>query len=187
MIEVTSGSITIDGIDIGSIPRSTLCERILCVPQSPELFPGSIRENLDPFSKCTDEEIIGVLQTVGLWTVIETRGGLSADASTPLSAGERQVFALAFAPLRRKSLQKEGGILVLDEFSASVDVETERKIMGVVREHFHGWTVLSVSHRLDTIKDCDLVVVMGAGKVIEVGEPGSLRSVNFEGIGGAEV
>ncbi|KAE9364281.1 P-loop containing nucleoside triphosphate hydrolase protein [Stipitochalara longipes BDJ] len=167
MIEITGGSITIDRIDIRSISRSTLRERILCVPQSPELFPGSIRENLDHFSKFTDEVVIKVLEMVGLRTTIEARGGLSADASISLSA----------------DLQREGGILALEEFSASVDVETERKIMGLVRERFSGWTVLSVAHRLETIEDCDLVVVMDAGKVVGVGEPGSLRTINFGEVG----
>lgn len=178
MVEITAGNITIDGIDISSIPRSTLRERILCIPQSPELFPGSVRENLDPLGQCEDENIIGVLEAVGLWNVIKARGGLSTEGSTPLSAGERQIFALAYALLRRQSLRRTGGILVLDEFSASVDVETERKILDIVKETFKGWTVLSVAHRLETIKDCDLVVVMNAGRIEEVGEPEVLETVH---------
>ena len=179
MIETTSGSIMIDGIDISTIPRSTLRERILCVPQSPEMFPGTIRENLDPFNKHSDENITSVLQRVGLWPVIEARGGLEADASTPLSAGEQQVFALAYALLRRAGLGGDGGILVLDEFSASVDIETERSIMKIVETEFSSWTVVSVAHRLETIKDYDLVLVMDSGRVVEMGRPDGLTTVRF--------
>lgn len=181
MIEVTGGSIMIDGIDVCTIPRSTLRERILCVPQSPELFPGLLKENMDPFGYFSDDTILRVLNLVGLWAVVEARGGLLADASIPFSAGERQLLALACALLRRETLRMQAGILVLDEFSASVDVETESKIMGVVSEQFSGWSVLSVAHRLRTIQDCNMVVVMDAGRIVEVGRPSSLQTVHFHG------
>ncbi|KAF2464637.1 uncharacterized protein BDR25DRAFT_361471 [Lindgomyces ingoldianus] len=97
----------------------------------------------ESYAKGTDETIITVLETVGLWTTIEARGDLCADASIPLSAGERQVFALAYALLLRKSLQREGGILVLDEVFRAPSRTSSRRL-------------------------------------IEAGEPGSLRTVNFD-------
>jgi ABC-type multidrug transport system fused ATPase/permease subunit len=121
------------------------------------------------------------LKRVELWTLIESRGGLAAEADqTPLSHGERQLFGLACALLRRQKGRNSagtGGILVLDEVSASVDAETELRISRIVREQFAGWTGLSVAHRLSTIRESDLVIVMDSGRAIEFGKPADLEGI----------
>jgi ATP-binding cassette subfamily C (CFTR/MRP) protein 1 len=181
LIEITSGVLSIDDVDIRNLNRNTLRSRLVAVPQSPELFPGTLRSNLDPESYFTDDVIIAELQRVELWTLIQSRGGLRAEADqTPLSHGERQLFALACALLRRQTLRysaETGGILILDEVSAPVDVETELRISRIVREQFAGWTVLSVAHRLSTIRESDLVIVMDSGRAIEFGKLADLEGI----------
>lgn len=98
-----------------------------------------------------------------------------------LSAGQRQLFSLGRALLRRcirarnsSSGGLDGGILLLDEVSASVDIETEGVMQKVIAEKFAGYTVIAVTHRLDMAMDYDRVVVMDKGRIVEVGNPKTL-------------
>jgi len=178
---ITSGSVTIDGVDLRTLNPNTLRSRLIAIPQSPELLCGTIRTNLDPTAQLPDAALIAALERVELWPAIQARGGLAAEADqTPFSHGERQLFGLAAALLRRRTLGRAagaGGVVALDEISASVDVDTESRILRVVREEFAGWTMVSVAHRLRTIRDCDLVVVMDDGRIVEVGRPRELELV----------
>jgi ABC-type multidrug transport system fused ATPase/permease subunit len=125
LAEITSGSLTIDNVDVSTLRCSTLRERLVAIPQTPELFPGTLRSNLDPLEQCSDAEIEEALRKVELGEVVEARGGLGAEAGkTPLSHGEHQLFGLACALLRRRGggdagligrtgRNRSGGILVL--------------------------------------------------------------------------
>ncbi|XXG97918.1 hypothetical protein Hte_004234 [Hypoxylon texense] len=185
--------ILIDGIPLDKIDRATLRQRIIAVPQDPVFLPDgtSFQANLDPFSSSTEKECRAVLETVNLWGFIDQRGGLSAGMSgDTLSGGQRQLFNLARAILRRrtrtKQLQAEfgesgvvtGGILLLDEVSSSVDQDTDKAMQNIIRDEFEGYTIIMVSHRLDMVLGFDTVVVMDKGSIVETGRPQLLVETN---------
>jgi ATP-binding cassette, subfamily C (CFTR/MRP), member 1 len=179
MLSTTNGSIVIDGVDIATLPVQLVRERITAIPQAAFLLNNSsIRANIDPMSQATDGAIEDSLKQVGLWDVLIASfpsSNNSLDIDTPinlaqtLSQGQTQLFCLA-----RALLHPPTSIVVMDEVSASVDVQTEQRMQAVMKERFAGKTLLVVAHRLATIRDFDRVAVMDAGRIVEVGEPGAL-------------
>ena len=168
-IDIAAGSISIDGVDLSTLPRTTIRHHLTVVPQSPIHIPGSVRQNIDPLSQATDLEITFALQRVRLNDILQERGDLSAEfLPDSLSKGQGQLLALARALLQKNK------IILLDEATSSVDAETDRVVKEVVREGFKGCTVITVAHRPATILDSDIVVVLENGKVVEVGEPEEL-------------
>jgi ABC-type multidrug transport system fused ATPase/permease subunit len=135
-----------------------------------------VRDNLDPESNVqSDDLLIDVLRKASIWSVIEPRGGLDAKgADLGLSAGQQQLFCIARAMLSRHK------VVLLDEATSSVDRATDEEIRRLVREEMEGKTVVEVAHRLEILKDFDLVVVMGEGKILEVGNPAILLSRESE-------
>jgi ABC-type multidrug transport system fused ATPase/permease subunit len=169
MIELQSGSITIDGIVLKTIPRQEVRSRLIAIPQDPFLLPGTARLNASPDETVADNQIIKALEKVGLWEHVQKRGGLDTDIDIlALSHGQQQLFCLARAMLR------PGNILVLDEATSNVDWGTDEVMQRVIREEFANKTIITVAHRLRTILDSDLVVVLGEGRILEAGHPGEL-------------
>ncbi|KAF3103528.1 hypothetical protein TWF102_003714 [Orbilia oligospora] len=178
LLEVQGGSITIDGIDVTDVPINTLRGRLNVLSQEPFFLAGTVRENLgyaivsdEDNDNLQDEDMLEVLDRVGLKEkVLGWEGGLNAefDPEGSLSHGERQLFCLARAML------KKSNIVVLDEFTSSVDIETDNKMQKILRDQFAGKTVLTVAHRLNTIVDYDRVVVLDKGIILESGRPGDL-------------
>jgi ATP-binding cassette subfamily C (CFTR/MRP) protein 1 len=171
LVELSSGHIEIDGVDIGKIGLESLRTRITLIPQDPVIFGGSVRYNLDPFATSTDEAIWKVLSLVNLAAKVRSMDGqldfiLSEGES--LSVGERQLLCVARALLRQTS------ILILDEATASVDIESDNLIQQVIATQFQGATVLAIAHRLSTIMDFDRILVMDNGSVAEFGVPHEL-------------
>lgn len=165
------------------IDRAVLRQRIIAVPQEAVFLPdgSSFELNLDPFAVSSDLECKLVLETVGLWSFVTERGGLSAGMSPDtLSQGQKQLFSLARAVLRRRIRSRSiakgqvRGILFLDEISSSVDVDTDRAMHECIKSEFEGYTIVMVSHRLDMVMDFDRVVVMDRGAVVEAGAPRAL-------------
>lgn len=151
----------------------------------------SFQANLDPFNSSAEEECRAVLETVNLWDFVDQRGGLGAGMTgDTLSGGQRQLFNLARAILRRRTrsrqLQAEfgersvaaGGILLLDEVSSSVDQGTDKAMQNIIRDEFEGYTIVMVSHRLDMVLGFDTVVVMDKGSIVETGRPQLLVETN---------
>lgn len=171
------GRIVIDGLDILTLSLRDVRNRISIIPQDPVLFSGTVRQNLDPFVKYSDERIWEALQESNLqMTVKEMDGMLYAHVSeggSNLSVGQRQLLCLARALLRKNK------ILVCDEATANVDHETDELIRKTIKDKFHHCTILTVAHRLNTIIDMDRVMVMEAGQVVEFDEPYNLlRNTN---------
>jgi ABC-type multidrug transport system fused ATPase/permease subunit len=173
----TADNATIDDIPLRCLDRVALRQRIIAVPQEAVFLPdgSTFKTNLDPLNISTAVDCEEVLVAVGLWNFVLERGGLDAGMNSgTLSSGQRQLFSVGRALLRqriRARQQVRGGVLLLDEVSSSVDVETERIMQEIIRTEFEGYTVIAVSHRLDMIMDFDRVIVMDTGKIVEVGIP----------------
>lgn len=168
----TASNATIDNTPLHRIKRVALRQRIVAVPQEAVFLPDSstFQTNLDPSDVSTSEECETVLAAVSLWNFVLERGGLNAGMSAvTLSAGQRHLMSVGRALLRRRIRARysdltngasEGGILLLDEVSSSVDPETERVIQGIIRAEFEDYTVIAVSHRLDMMMDFEKVIVI---------------------------
>ncbi|KAF3676906.1 DNA-binding protein GT-1 [Capsicum annuum] len=172
VVEPSEGCILVDGIDISKIGLQDLRSKLSMIPQDPTLFDGTIRTNLDPLLQHTDQEIWEVLQKCHLADIVKQDIRL-LDAPVEedgenLSVGQRQIVCLA-----RVLLQKRR-ILVLDEATASVDTETDNVIQKTIREETNGCTVITVAHRIPTVIDNDLVLVLAEGKILEFDTPNQL-------------
>jgi ATP-binding cassette subfamily C (CFTR/MRP) protein 1 len=170
MLELAPGSIvTIDGIDISTLPRQLVRERLNAIPQEPFFMKGSIRSNADPYQMHSDADIVRAIQKVRLWPLVLAKGGLDAPLDAEFfSHGQRQLFCLARALLRRSK------VVVLDEVTSSVDKVSDELMQRVIREEFEGCTILAVAHRLDTILDFDRIALLSGGELVEMDEPGQL-------------
>jgi ATP-binding cassette subfamily C (CFTR/MRP) protein 1 len=128
-----------------------------------------MRENIDPLQKRNVDDINSSLEKVGLASLVAGRGGIETNmADIGLSQGELQLFAVARALLRPSK------ILVVDEMTSSMDPLSEKGILDLVQTEFEGSTILAVAHRLATIVDFDMIVVLEAGRLVESGHPQEL-------------
>ena len=178
MVEIERGRILFDGEDLAQLCLSDVRGRehgMAIIPQDPFLAGATVRECLDPFGNFDDNSIREALIAVQLKRT-ENKGPVF-DLETPiqeggsnLSVGERQLLNLARALLSKPTL------LVLDEATASIDGATDALIQHMLRTHFQGTTLLTIAHRLNTIMDNDLVLVMENGRAAEIGAPSDLLS-----------
>nr|XP_014086909.1 multidrug resistance-associated protein 1 isoform X2 [Bactrocera oleae] len=169
IIESAAGRIFIDGVDIATLGLHMLRSRLTIIPQDPVLFSGTLRINLDPFEVKSDDELWKALELSHLKTFVKTLpAGLNHEISEGgenLSVGQRQLVCLARALLRKTR------VLVLDEATAAVDLETDDLIQKTIRSEFKECTVLTIAHRLNTIMDSDKVIVLDKGEVTEFASP----------------
>lgn len=170
LLDLSSGSIIIDGVDIATLPRQEVRSRLIALPQDPYVLAGSIRDNVDPLHNVPDEEIYDALDKVELSHLLED-GGLDKQlTSDMLSHGQCQLLCLARAIVRK------GSILVLDEATASVDVQTDALMQELIRSEFSDYTIIAAAHRLDTITDFDAVAMLDQGRLVEFDSPARLRA-----------
>lgn len=172
LIEPTSGTILIDSVDVTKLGLYELRSRLTIIPQDPILFTSSLRNNLDPFEKHTDEQVWTALELAHLKTFVSSLpqqlNHQISEGGSNLSVGQKQLVCLARALLRRSR------ILVLDEATAAVDVETDDLIQETIRKEFKNCTIVTIAHRLNTILDYDMILVMDNGIVSEYDSPKAL-------------
>ncbi|XP_043748473.1 ATP-binding cassette sub-family C member 4-like [Cervus elaphus] len=163
------GRVWIDKILTTEIGLHDLREKMSIIPQDPIVFTGTMRINLDPFNKHTDEELWTVLEEVQLKEIIEELPDKMdtelVESGSNLSVGQKQLVCLARAILRKNQ------ILIIDEATAHVDPSTDELIQKKIREKFAQCTVLTIAHRLSTIIDSDRIMVLDSGRLEEYGEP----------------
>jgi ABC-type multidrug transport system fused ATPase/permease subunit len=196
LVEAATGSIMIDGVDIAKMGLMALRRRMAIIPQQPLLLMGSVSHNLDPFDEFEPEQLASVLQRVGL---LGDRSGSSkgheqdaaeqsddeahssnlaailareVSAGVGLSAGEQQLISFARSLLRIE--HGEVKVVIMDEPTANIDMETDEKIQRLVRSTLNSHTVITIAHRLNTVIDFDKILVMDSGTVLEHGEPAAL-------------
>ncbi|XP_006811395.2 ATP-binding cassette sub-family C member 8-like [Saccoglossus kowalevskii] len=172
MIDMYQGRIIIDGVDISSVPLLTLRSRLTIIPQDPTLFEGTIRFNLDPDYLKSDEELWEALEIAQLKiSVSELDMQLDAqvsDGGENFSVGQRQLFCLARAFLRNSR------IIIMDEVTASIDLKTDETLQYVITNAFADSTVLTIAHRISTIRNSDYIMVLSNGEVVEYDTPENL-------------
>jgi ABC-type multidrug transport system fused ATPase/permease subunit len=169
LTEIESGKIFIDGVDISAVGLDAIRSGISIIPQDPVLFSGTIRANLDPFSKLSDTDLWSALKKANLHqTISGLPGGLLyqvSEGGENFSAGQRQLLCMARALLRRCK------ILLLDEATSSVDYETDALIQKTIKQEFKSCTILTVAHRMSNVLDSDKIIVMDGGRIVEYDTP----------------
>lgn len=159
LVDLSSGSILLDGVDVTTMSKQLLRSKIVVVPQEAVVFKGTLRYNVDPFQERTDLEVWQALRDSSIDSL-----ALNDDLETPLgeiSVGERALICMARAILR------PGRVVLLDEASSALDSKTDLKIQHTIRQKFASSTLLMIAHRLDTVIDLDSILVIGHGKVVE--------------------
>ncbi|PVD36248.1 hypothetical protein C0Q70_03226 [Pomacea canaliculata] len=169
LVELARGKVYIDDRDTSLMGLHDLRSGLAILPQDPVIFAGSLRSNLDPFSQYNDQEVWTALEHAHLKTFVTCLpDGLEYDCGeggTNLSMGQRQLVCLA------RTLLRKNKVLVLDEATAAVDMETDELIQQTLRTQFAACTILTIAHRLNTIMDYDKILVLDKGQVMAFDTP----------------
>lgn len=178
LVDKLTGQLLIDGIDVVSVPLKVVRKRILVIPQDPYLFGGTLRWTIDPDGLHDDEALAAALKQFGFFVAGEHNDSGSAavsgldnvivDGGANLSQGQRQILCLVKAMLARKR------VVIMDEATSAVDMETDSAIQSAIRDGLPDTTVIVIAHRLATVAHLDKVMVMDEGQVAEFGPPGEL-------------
>ena len=182
ILEAKEGKIYIDDIDISQVGLTKLRSNITIIPQDPTLMEGSLRFNIDPLNKYTDEEIQEVMEQIGFWYICEKN--LEENINKPdeekglnmlitgdggnISIGERQLICITRAILRKSK------IIVMDEATASIDVNTENIIQKAIKNILNDSTILTIAHRIKTVLNSDRILVLDNGEIKEFDTPKNL-------------
>uniref|UniRef100_A0A8B9CS09 ABC-type glutathione-S-conjugate transporter n=1 Tax=Anser brachyrhynchus TaxID=132585 RepID=A0A8B9CS09_9AVES len=172
LVEAAEGAILIDGQDIAQLGLHDLRTKITVIPQDPVLFSGTLRMNLDPLNQYTDADIWTALEVTQLKNFVadlpDQLEYKCTDRGENLSAGQKQLVCLA------RALLQKAKVLILDEATAAVDLETDLQIQSTLRTQFKESTVLTIAHRINTIMDCDRILVLDNGQISEFNTPEQL-------------
>ncbi|KAJ1870798.1 Canalicular multispecific organic anion transporter 2 [Coemansia sp. RSA 990] len=153
LLRPQSGRICIDNIDIAQIPPSTLSKYLSVVPQSSYTLPGTVRDNLDPFNNHTVDELRRSLSMVNLFTNLDT-------VVDDWSWGQKQLLGIS-----RALLQRDASILILDEATSALDCRQSQLVNRAIRSRCRDRTVITVAHRLESVMDCQLILVVHQGSI----------------------
>ena len=174
LVEPTAGRLSLGGVPIEEIPVTELRRRVALVPQEVELFAGTVRDNVTLFDDApSDADVEAALRRVGLDAL--AAGGVRRElgpGGAGLSAGEAQLLALARVWLR------DPDVVVLDEATARVDPETERRLESAVVDLMAGRTTLVIAHRLSTLRSVDEIMVFDQGRLVEHGDRAALAGAD---------
>uniref|UniRef100_A0A673FU77 ATP-binding cassette sub-family C member 5 n=1 Tax=Sinocyclocheilus rhinocerous TaxID=307959 RepID=A0A673FU77_9TELE len=172
LAELSRGSIIIDGVNIAHIGLEDLRSKLSVIPQEPVLFIGTVRSNLDPWDQYTDAQIWEALEKTHIKDMVsQLPNSLHSevtDNGENFSVGERQLLCVTRALLRHSK------ILLLDEATAATDTETDRLIQDTIRTSFSGCSTLVIAHRLNTVLNCDRIMVLDQGQILEFDTPSNL-------------
>ncbi|KAL4804621.1 putative multidrug resistance-associated protein [Aspergillus unguis] len=175
MLDVSQGQITIDGVNIATIPPAALRAQITVIPQDPFFPPGTLRESFDPRRTLSETQIGTAIQKVGLWEAIRAKGGLDvAFDAMDWSYGEKQLLTLA------RALSAPRPLLILDEATSGVDWETEARMLEIIEQECAAQTVIAVVHRLRHIEHFDRVALLQQGALVEYDAPSVLLGRDSE-------
>ncbi|KAL4925350.1 putative ABC transporter [Aspergillus undulatus] len=193
-LDIRSGTIHIDGVDIGKVKLHDLRSRVGMISQDPIVFAGTVRQVLDPFNQHDDTELRDALEKVSLSSPNQTTSHHNPTSTSPddqpsssliplsftiaeggknLSQGQRQLLCLA------RALVSSPKILIMDEATASIDMESDILIQRALRREISGsgCTLIVIAHRLSTIADFDRIVVLEKGEVVEIDSPKHLMKI----------
>ena len=174
IVEATSGTIYIDGIDIKNVGLKKLRNSLTIISQDLSLFEGTLRYNIDPLMKHSDKEIKKAMKKVNcLYLCEQSNNGLDqivTENGMNYSMSEKQ---LIFAT---RALLNKTKVLILDEFTSSLDYKSEELVYKVLIENFKNSTIIIIAHRIKTIMNCDKVLVLNNGKVSEFDSPIVLKN-----------
>jgi ATP-binding cassette subfamily B protein len=182
--EYTGGSLTLDGVELNQYPRHTLRRQIGIVEQEPFLFSRTIRENITygVGRGISEEEIVAAARAAAIHDVIvgfpNGYDTLVGEKGVTLSGGQKQRVAIA------RTLLKDPRILILDDSTSSVDMETEEAIRGALERLMQGRTTFIIAHRIQSLMNADLILVMDKGRIVQYGthdelieQPGTYRQI----------
>jgi len=167
--DLPNSFIKIDGVDIRTVGLETLRQGLSILPQTPVIFTGTIRRNLDPFGQFSSYELWKALEQVSLKSYVESLDkGLDTDmslSSSVFSAGQKQLICMA------RVILKKSKVVILDEATANVDMSTDNFIQEKINEIFKDCVVITIAHRLSTIAHYDKVLVLHQGRMVEYDHP----------------
>ena len=165
IIEAYSGKIEIDGIDISDINLDDLRQSITIVPQDSFLIEGTLRENLDPMEIYPDDEIIKFLDEFSLFKQIEDNDKRLnieiKENGSNLSIGEKQLICFVRAALKKSK------VIILDEATSSMDVQTEKIIQNNINENLKDCTIIMIAHHIQMVSACQRIIVIDKGEIVE--------------------
>merc|ERR1719221_1918153 len=176
MLEARGGRIFLEGVDIQNLGLRTLRQALGLVPQDPVLLQGSLRFNIDPFELYSDDRIWEALRLVhlddfGKYTLKDGLDYQIAGEGANLSFGQRQLLSLA------RNIVRKPMLLLLDEATSAIDPRTQELLQNTIEDAFPDSTMVVIAHRLETILDFDMVVVMDRGRIAEKGPLKELAKV----------
>jgi len=170
LVDCEAGSVLLDGVNIAKLGLHTLRRAISMIPQEPIVMSGTVRYNLDPFGRQSEESLINALQLCGLGKAVDLDAPAGGTGSL-LSSGQLQLLTFG------RTLLQSSRVIIMDEPTSNVDMQTDRQVQEVVHTSFGDRTVVIIAHRLRTVMEyCDRIAVMDKGKLAEIGTPTELAS-----------